>query len=161
MAHLRFSRRMKIAPGLTLNLSKSGGSLSFGPRGAKYTIGLRGRRTTVGIPGTGLFYTSTSSGSRKTSHHPLSAQHKSNCVEYCGLAAVVGANYHCILGQVNLSALDATKTADEYLQYSHFTTLHAEASVSWQHASRAGLRRCTHFLPFAHESARLRTVLQW
>jgi len=56
---------MKIAPGLTLNLSKSGGSLSFGPRGAKYTIGSRGRRTTVGIPGTGLFYTSSSSGSAK------------------------------------------------------------------------------------------------
>ena len=54
---------MKIAPGLTLNLSKSGGSLSFGPRGAKYTIGPRGRRATVGIPGTGLFYTSTSSAS--------------------------------------------------------------------------------------------------
>jgi hypothetical protein len=32
MGYLRFWRRMKIAPGLTLNLSKSGGSLSFGPR---------------------------------------------------------------------------------------------------------------------------------
>lgn len=62
---VRFWRRMKIAPGLTLNLSKSGGSLSVGPRGAKVTIGSRGRRTTVGIPGTGLFYTQTaSSGGR-------------------------------------------------------------------------------------------------
>ena len=60
MGYLRFWRRMKIAPGLTLNLSKSGGSLSFGTRGAKQTIGRRGRRTTVGIPGTGLFYTTTS-----------------------------------------------------------------------------------------------------
>jgi len=55
----RFWRRIKIAPGLTLNLSKSGGSLSFGPRGAKFTVGSRGKRATVGIPGTGLFYTST------------------------------------------------------------------------------------------------------
>lgn len=55
----RFWRRIRIAPGLTLNLSKSGASLSFGPRGAKFTVGPRGRRTTVGIPGTGLFYTST------------------------------------------------------------------------------------------------------
>ena len=54
----RFWRRIKIAPGVTLNLSKSGGSLSLGPRGAKYTIGHRGQRGTVGIPGTGLFYTS-------------------------------------------------------------------------------------------------------
>ncbi len=53
----RFWRRVKIAPGVTLNLSKSGGSLSIGPRGAKITVGPRGRRATVGIPGTGLFYT--------------------------------------------------------------------------------------------------------
>ncbi|MEJ5301139.1 MAG: DUF4236 domain-containing protein [Thermodesulforhabdaceae bacterium] len=52
-------RRIKIAPGVTLNLSKLGGSLSFGPRGAKFTIGPKGKRVTVGIPGTGLFYTTT------------------------------------------------------------------------------------------------------
>lgn len=61
---LRFWRRIKIAPGLTLNLSKSGGSLSIGPRGAKITVGPRGRRATVGIPGTGLFYTTTSKTGR-------------------------------------------------------------------------------------------------
>jgi len=55
----RFWRCIRIAPGVTLNLSKSGGSLSFGPRGAKFTIGPRGGRATVGIPGTGLFYTTT------------------------------------------------------------------------------------------------------
>lgn len=53
----RFWRRVKLAPGVTLNLSKSGGSLSFGPRGAKFTVGPRGKRVTVGIPGTGMFYT--------------------------------------------------------------------------------------------------------
>jgi len=68
----RFWRRIKIAPGVTLNLSKSGGSLSFGTRGAKYTVGPRGKRATVGLPGTGLFYTTTfpkgrASGRRSTS----------------------------------------------------------------------------------------------
>ena len=53
----RFFRRMKIAPGLSLNLSKSGPSLSFGPRGAKVTVGPKGVRKTVGLPGTGLYYT--------------------------------------------------------------------------------------------------------
>jgi len=43
-------RRVRIAPGITLNLSKSGGSLSFGSRGEKFTIGQRGKRATVGIP---------------------------------------------------------------------------------------------------------------
>ena len=53
----RFWRRIRIAPGLTLNLSKSGASVSFGGRGARYTVGPRGRRVTLGMPGTGLFYT--------------------------------------------------------------------------------------------------------
>jgi len=53
----RFWRRVRLAPGVTLNLSKSMASLSFGPPGAKYTISPRGNRATAGIPGTGLFYT--------------------------------------------------------------------------------------------------------
>ena len=53
----RFWRRIRIAPGITLNLSKSTASLSLGPRGAKYTISPRGNRATAGLPGTGLFYT--------------------------------------------------------------------------------------------------------
>jgi len=63
----RFWRRVRIAPGLTLNLSKSGGSLSFGMRGAHFTVGPHGKRVTAGIPGTGLFYTSTLSGTSKRS----------------------------------------------------------------------------------------------
>ncbi len=76
MGYLRFWRRVKIAPGLTLNLSKSGGSLSVGPRGAKYTIGPRGRRATVGIPGTGLFYTQTTPGGgrKEAARRPSRAQ---------------------------------------------------------------------------------------
>ena len=53
----RFWRRVRLAPGVTLNLSKSNASLSLGPRGAKYTISPRGNRATAGITGTGLFYT--------------------------------------------------------------------------------------------------------
>jgi len=60
----RFWRRIRIAPGVTLNLSKSGGSLSFGVRGAHFTVGPHGKRVTAGIPGTGLFYTNALSGSK-------------------------------------------------------------------------------------------------
>lgn len=66
---LRFFKRLKIAPGLTLNLSKSGTSFSFGPRGMKYTVGPNGTRKTFGLPGTGLYYT-TSSGWRKKQASP-------------------------------------------------------------------------------------------
>jgi hypothetical protein len=56
---MRFSRRIKILPGVTLNLSKRGISFSLGPRGAKLTVGTKGSRATVGLPGTGLSYTET------------------------------------------------------------------------------------------------------
>ena len=55
---LRFQRRIRIAPGVHLNLSKSGLGLSVGPRGASVSFGPRGTWTNVGIPGTGLSYRS-------------------------------------------------------------------------------------------------------
>ena len=54
---LRFWKRVKILPGVTINLSRGIPSVSIGPRGAKLTIGGSGTRATVGLPGTGLFYT--------------------------------------------------------------------------------------------------------
>ena len=58
MGYVRFFRRVRLAPGVTLNLSKSGPSLSLGIRGAHVTVGRTGFRRTVGLPGTGIFYTS-------------------------------------------------------------------------------------------------------
>jgi hypothetical protein len=60
MGNFRFYRRMRIFPGLSVNLSKSGPSLSLGMRGAHVTFGSHGIRKTVGIPGTGIYYTSQS-----------------------------------------------------------------------------------------------------
>ena len=56
---VRFWRRLKVAPGVTVNLGKLGGTLSFGPRGAKVTVDSRGARATAGLAGTGLFTTQT------------------------------------------------------------------------------------------------------
>ena len=53
----RFFRRVRIAPGVRVNFSKSLPSVSLGVRGAHVTVGHHRRRATVGIPGTGLFYT--------------------------------------------------------------------------------------------------------
>ncbi|HDR05954.1 MAG TPA: DUF4236 domain-containing protein [Candidatus Marinimicrobia bacterium] len=74
----RFWRRVQIIPGVTLNLSKSGPSLSFGPRGAKFTIGSSGKRVTAGIPGTGLFYTQKLSKSSGQRHRAALNQPKKN-----------------------------------------------------------------------------------
>ena len=55
----RFWRRVKIAPGVSVNLSRSGTSVSLGPRGARTTFGHGRVRQTLGLPGSGLFYTRT------------------------------------------------------------------------------------------------------
>ena len=60
MGNFRFYRRVSIFPGLSINLSKSGPSLTVGMRGAHVTVGSKGVRKTVGIPGTGIYYTSHS-----------------------------------------------------------------------------------------------------
>lgn len=52
----RFSRRIKVAPGVRLNISNSGVSTSVGRKGAWLTFGSRGTRSTVGVPGTGVSY---------------------------------------------------------------------------------------------------------
>ena len=57
----RFYRRVRIVPGVRLNLSKSGVSASLGGRGAWFTFGPKGTRSTVGLPGTGLYYTHANS----------------------------------------------------------------------------------------------------
>ena len=67
MGFLRFRRTLKIAPGIRMNVGKTGVSWSFGRRGAHVTVGRRGVRTTVGLPGTGLSYTSHASSTTHTS----------------------------------------------------------------------------------------------
>ena len=52
----RFQKSVRIAPGLRLNLSKSGVSASLGRPGATVNIGRRGVQGSAGIPGTGLSY---------------------------------------------------------------------------------------------------------
>jgi hypothetical protein len=55
---LRFRQRIKLAPGLNLNIGLGGLSLSAGVRGASVTMRKRGLRGNVGIPGSGLSYSS-------------------------------------------------------------------------------------------------------
>ncbi|MFC1333185.1 MAG: DUF4236 domain-containing protein [gamma proteobacterium symbiont of Clathrolucina costata] len=63
---LRFRRRVRILPGVNLNLSGSGASLSVGPRGASVSFGKRGTYANLGIPGTGLYAREKLSGSRRS-----------------------------------------------------------------------------------------------
>lgn len=53
---LYWRRSTKILPGVRINWSKNGPSISMGPKGAKVNIGKRGIYVSGGIPGTGLYY---------------------------------------------------------------------------------------------------------
>ena len=50
-----FRRRIKILPGIHLNVGKNGVSTSFGTKGAHITTGKNGTYLNTGIPGTGLY----------------------------------------------------------------------------------------------------------
>ena len=64
---LRFRKSIKIAPGVKVNLNKNSTSVSVGTKGKHYTVNSNGKTTkTVGIPGTGLSYSTTSGGNKKT-----------------------------------------------------------------------------------------------
>ena len=67
---LRFYRRIALIPGLRLNASRGGLSLSIGHRGAWYTVGPHGhRRVALGLPGSGLFYTQSIPPGPPIRHH--------------------------------------------------------------------------------------------
>lgn len=64
----RFQKRIKVLPGITLNLSKKGVSTSVGVKGARATVGHGQTRITAGLPGTGLSHTQV------TPNRPIQAQ---------------------------------------------------------------------------------------
>lgn len=60
----RFFKRFRLMPGLTLNLSKSGPSISVGKRGAHLTLGAKSVTRTVSLPGTGIRWTKRTNNKR-------------------------------------------------------------------------------------------------
>lgn len=63
-----YRKRIKIAHGVHLNLSKGGVSTSIGPKGAKVTIGKNGTYLNKSIPGTGLYSREKLSGRNRSSN---------------------------------------------------------------------------------------------
>ncbi|MBR3568596.1 MAG: DUF4236 domain-containing protein [Salinivirgaceae bacterium] len=95
MAGWNFRKRVKIAPGVTLNFSKSGVSTSVGPKGARLSFGPNGTYLNTSIPGTGL-YRRQKIGGNSNNNNILSknTSHKKNegigCV-WSVLIIIVGA----------------------------------------------------------------------
>lgn len=66
----RFQKRLRILPGVTLNLSKSGVSTSFGVRGARITKGHGKTRVTMGVPGSGVSHSVVRANRRRDARTP-------------------------------------------------------------------------------------------
>lgn len=65
-----FRKRVKIIPGIHLNLSKSGISTTIGVRGANVNIGKKGTYLNTGIPGTGISHRQKISGKDENKPKP-------------------------------------------------------------------------------------------
>ena len=61
----RYRKRIKILPGIHINISKSGISTNVGVKGASVTFGSKGTYVNTGLPGTGLYRRDRISGSDK------------------------------------------------------------------------------------------------
>jgi hypothetical protein len=60
MSKFQFRKRLKLAPGISLSVSKKGLGISAGPKGLKASLSAQGRLTgSAGIPGSGLSYRNT------------------------------------------------------------------------------------------------------
>jgi cobalamin biosynthesis Mg chelatase CobN len=73
---MRFNKRIKIAPGIKLNISKSGVSTTLGGRGASVNVGKKGAYLNTSLPGTGLSDRTKISG--KTTPKTQNEQHEAN-----------------------------------------------------------------------------------
>ena len=79
---LKFRKRIKIAPGINLNLSKSGVSASLGKPGATVNVGKKGVKATVGVPGTGVSYSKKISGNSSRKVNVRKTKKSSNLLLY-------------------------------------------------------------------------------
>ena len=61
----RYRKRIKLFPGVFLNISKSGISINVGTKGANVTLGPKGSYVNTGLPGTGLYRRDKVSGIEK------------------------------------------------------------------------------------------------
>ncbi|MDO9551522.1 DUF4236 domain-containing protein [Rhodonellum sp.] len=77
---MRFRRRVRLFPGVTLNFSKTGISTTVGVPGASLNFNKQGTFLNTGIPGTGI-YDRKRVGGKTTPHSPASRNLSNNFLE--------------------------------------------------------------------------------
>ena len=93
----RFRKRLRIVPGLWINLSKKGGSLLVGGHGLTADIGKRGVRETLGLPGTGISYQTKRVGLRRRHGAPRRVSRRSaspaHFLAFIAVAVIIAVDY--------------------------------------------------------------------
>lgn len=89
----RFRQRIKIAPGIYINLGKKSASVSVGVKGASITKGIagdhKGTRANLGLPGTGLNFTQQLEADQTLETMPQEPTKRSNFWIYVFLVLLV------------------------------------------------------------------------
>lgn len=88
---MRFRRRVKIAPGVTLNVGKKSVGVRVGGRGYGVSTNTKsGARATVGLPGTGVSYSKKVGANPKSDETDVEAVAMAiGCLVFLGLAIVL------------------------------------------------------------------------
>ena len=95
----RFRKYIKIAPGVKLNISKSGVSTTIGGKGASVNIGKNGAYLNTSIPGTGLYNRQKiSTGKKARSTSRMYGNQKNNQNSYFK----IGNNWGCVFRWLGL-----------------------------------------------------------
>lgn len=81
---LKLRKSIKIAPGIKINLSKSGISTTLGKRGASVNVGKKGVYSNIGIPGTGISMRDKIGGSSSSTSTQSSSRTGSSMNYYSG-----------------------------------------------------------------------------
>ena len=107
-----YRKRIKIAPGIHLNVSKKGVSTSFGVRGASITTGRNGTYLNTGIPRTGIYSRKKISGgnstnvqsSNFTNTQTSASEVGQGCLIASGIGVVIGLfAYNTVAGLLGLA----------------------------------------------------------
>ena len=111
----RFRKSIKIAPGIRMNFGKKSTSISIGGHGFHKTISPTGRVTnSFGLPGTGLYYTETSSSRRQSTS---SERQASSYRDPLPSAPVVPAAPVIDVSAIKNSIRDIYRVADETVDW--------------------------------------------
>lgn len=86
---LRLRKSFKIAPGVRLNVSKSGFSASVGGKGLTANLSKRGTKVTTGIPGTGISTSKLYASKKKWNAEQVQQSTPSNSWRYVVIVVFV------------------------------------------------------------------------